>query len=230
MGHSRRGDVLHARTRALLRRLRQHGCCGCLRRPFTTGCRVGERRGVVYDPIIRPEPVDRRWVTWAEFIEAGWLSTYRRRSRVPMRELRDFISMLRVESGVAYPLAHAKPLVSGRQLALEAQTEAGLPGDIQLVLPVGGQLMLSYAGEAFIERVVWEGDVAAGWRPHDLQSPVVVRPDVRFGRPAVNGVSTESVFELSEEGASKEEIARDFNLTLPDVRWAIAYEEQRHAA
>lgn len=190
----------------------------------------GARRGVTYDPIIRPKPVDRRWVTWAEFIEAGWLSTYRRRSRIPMRELRAFISRLRDESGVPYPLAHSQPLVSGKQLVLRAQSEAGLPNEYQLVLPVGGQLMLSGVGERFLERVVWEGDVAVGWRPHSINSPVLVRPDVRFGRPAVKGVSTESIFELSEEGASKQEIASDFNLSLAEVRWALAFEEQRHAA
>jgi len=32
------------------------------------------RQGVVYPPIIRPRPTGRRTVTWAEFIEAGWLA------------------------------------------------------------------------------------------------------------------------------------------------------------
>jgi hypothetical protein len=53
------------------------------------------RKGVVYAPIIRPAPTDRRTVTWAEFIEAGWLSTYRRGKKVPMDEIRAFITNLR---------------------------------------------------------------------------------------------------------------------------------------
>jgi uncharacterized protein (DUF433 family) len=190
----------------------------------------GIRRGVVYAPIIRPEATGRRWVSWAEFIEAGWLSTYRRRKGVPMPELRAFISDLRDKMGVPYPLAHHRPLVSGRQLVQQAQEEAGLEPDFQLVVAVGKQLMLSYPGQRFVERVVWEGDLAVGWKPHDLGSPVTVRPDVRFGRPAVAGVSTLSIFERSEEGASREEIAEDFEISIADVRWAIAYEEQQHAA
>jgi uncharacterized protein (DUF433 family) len=190
----------------------------------------GTRRGNVYAPIIRPEPKDRRWVTWAEFIEAGWLSTYRRSKNVPMKELRAFIEVLREEMGVPFPLAHSKPLVSGRELVLRAQEGAKLAPEFQLVLPVGNQLMLSYAGEQFLDRVVWQGDIAAGWKPHNVDSPVSVRPDIRFGRPAVAGVSTLSIFETSEEGATKDEIAEDFGISVADVRWALSYEEQRHAA
>src|SRR5262245_55158918 len=69
------------------------------------------RKGVVYAPIIRPARTDRRTVTWAEFIEAGWLSIYRRRKQVPMDEIRAFIRNLREEVGVSYPLAHSQPLV-----------------------------------------------------------------------------------------------------------------------
>lgn len=189
----------------------------------------GIRHGATYPPIIRPEPVERRWVTWAEFVEAGWLSAYRRGKKVPMQELRIFIVALREEFGVPYPLATSRPLVSGRQLVLDAQVFAGLGPDYRLVLPVENQLMLSYAGATFLERVIWEGDIAVGWKPHELQSAVTIRPDVRFGRPAVAGVSTLSLFELSEEGASADEIATDFQLSRSDVRWALAYEESRHA-
>jgi hypothetical protein len=39
----------------------------------------GERRGKVYRPVIRVEPLGKRdVVTWAEFIEAGLLREYRR--------------------------------------------------------------------------------------------------------------------------------------------------------
>ena len=190
----------------------------------------GERRGVQYDPIIRSEPVGRRTVSWAEFIEAGWLSAYRRRKQIPMSQLRTFIGVLRSEFGIPYPLAHSKPWVSGRTLVLRAQEEAGLAPEFQVVSSVGDQLMLTYAGGVFLERVVWDGDVAAGWKPHSADSPVEVRPDVRFGRPAVAGISTVSIFEQAEDGASADELATDFGISISEVRWALSYEEQRHAA
>lgn len=187
----------------------------------------GERSGVTYKPVIRPDPVDSRWVTWAEFVEAGWLRSYRKRS-VPMKELRAFIEQLRDQMQVPYPLAHQQPLVSGKSLVLEAQQHAHLSGPYRLV---DEQLMLTYAGQSFVERITWEGDVAAGWRPDpNPESTVIVRPDVRFGRPSVGGVSTATVFEQSEDGASREEIAETFSLSLADVGWALAYENARQAA
>lgn len=75
-------------------------------------------------PILRPEPTSNRYVTWAEFIEAGWLRAYRT-NKVPMKELRRFIELLRDELGVPYRLAHKKSLVSGRRLVFEPKMPQG---------------------------------------------------------------------------------------------------------
>jgi uncharacterized protein (DUF433 family) len=188
----------------------------------------GVRRGVQYMPILRPEPdKETRWVTWAEFVEAGWLKAYRS-NRVPMKELRAFIERLRDDLGVPYPLAHRRPLVSGKSLVFRAQEAAMLAPYFHLVDADG---MLTYPGQEFVSHVSWDGDIADGWRPlDDPKSTVLVRPDVRFGRPAVSGVSTEILYEYSEEGATRDEIARDFDLSVSDVRWALAYEDSRRAS
>lgn len=57
--------------------------------------------------------------------------------------------------------------MADRQLVLEAQDSSGLDADFCLVAAVRGQLILTPASAAFVERVAWDGDVAAGWRPHD---------------------------------------------------------------
>lgn len=83
----------------------------------------GERRGRTYRPVIRPEPRgERASVSWAEFIEAGLLRTYRRDRHVPMAELRSFIDRLRDRYGIPYPLADRRPFVFDRRLVHEAQT------------------------------------------------------------------------------------------------------------
>lgn len=41
-----------------------------------------------YRPVIRVDPIGSRVVTWAEFVEAGLLRSYRRDHDVPLRELR----------------------------------------------------------------------------------------------------------------------------------------------
>lgn len=147
-----------------------------------------------------------------------------------MLELRNFITDLRDRAGVPYPLAHFQPLTSGRNLVVQAQEASNLDPEYRLVLYVDKQYLLSYAGERFMDQVVWRDDVAAGWKPAGPASPVTVSPDVRFGRPAIRGVSTASLFEQSESGASMGELATDYGLSEADIRWALAYENERHAA
>lgn len=191
----------------------------------------GERRGKLYRPILRLEPHGTRTVTWAEFIEAGLLRQYRREHKVPMAELRAFIDLLRESTGVPYPLAHHRPFVAERQLLLEAQDEAGLDVDFCLVAVVRNQLVLTSAAQTFEERVTWRDDVAAAWRPHDdPRSPVRMDPDLRFGQPAINGVSTEVLWEHDEAGEDIDEIADAFDLVPTDVKWALAYETSARAA
>jgi uncharacterized protein (DUF433 family) len=191
----------------------------------------GERRGKRYKPIVRVEATGQRVVTWAEFIEAGLLREYRRTHRVPMLQLRQFIELLRKEFGVPYPLAHETPLVSGQSLVVKAQDEAKLDSDFWLVAPVSGQFLLTPPSAEFVRRVTWADDIAVGWRPHaDPSSPVRIDPNVRFGRPAVAGISTEAIWEQAEADATVSELAEIFDLEPRLIRWALAYENSARAA
>jgi uncharacterized protein (DUF433 family) len=191
----------------------------------------GDYRGRRYRPVIREVPrSSRASVTWAEFVEAGLLREYRRK-RVPMAELRAFIDRMRQEFGVPYPLADQRPYVSGRELVVEAQDAADLDAGLCLVAVVRGQYVLTPAADSFYNRVTWEGDVAAAWRPHDdPHSPVLMEPGIRAGRPAVKGISTEALWEQEQAGGAVSDIAEDYDLDQEDVLWALAYETSARAA
>lgn len=193
----------------------------------------GTRRGKAYQPIIREEPKGGHpAVTWAEFVECGWLRQYRRINRVPMAELRTFIARLRERYGVPYPLAHFRPFANQGQLLVmrDLQAEAGIAAEFCLVAEVSGQLVLTPPGDAYLSRVEWEGDEAIAWRPHDdPDSPVRIRPNVRFGRPSIRGISTEVLWEQVDAGADVHEVAEDFGLTPAEVRWAVSFEAARAA-
>jgi uncharacterized protein (DUF433 family) len=191
----------------------------------------GERRGKTYKPVIRVQPRgDRAAVTWGEFLEAGLLREYRRKN-VPMLELRDFIDKVRDRYGVPYPLADLRPYVGGRDLLVEAQNESGLEADFCLIALVRDQPVLTSVADSFVQRVTWDGDLAAEWRPHDDRlSPVRMDPKVRFGFPAVDGIRTEILWEHSESGETEEDIASEFDLLVASVRWALAYETSSRAA
>jgi uncharacterized protein (DUF433 family) len=191
----------------------------------------GQRRGRVYPPVIRVEARGERQVTWAEFVEAGLLRSYRRDLQVPMTELRNFIDYLRQEYQVPYPLAHEQPLVSGRTLVLRAQEATELSSDFWLVTDVGGQMLLTPPGADFLKRVRFEAGVAASWRPHDdVDSPVQIEPLRRSGRPNVAGISTEAIWEHVEAGEAPEDVAEAFDLSRQDVSWALAYEYATRAS
>jgi uncharacterized protein (DUF433 family) len=191
-----------------------------------------EGRPPRYRPVIRPQPTGSRVVTWAEFVEAGLLRSYRREHDVPLRELRDFIDLLREKFQVPYPLADRRPYVgSGRKLMIDLQGRSHLDPEFCLVAVVNGQEVLTAPGEEFFERVDWDGDEPGAWRPHDDPlSPVRINPLVRFGRPAVSGISTEAIAGELEAGASVEEVAQDFGLAPDAVRWAASYELSLPAA
>lgn len=192
----------------------------------------GTYRNTTYRPVIRVEPRGgHAAVTWAEFVEAGLLREYRQTHRVPMAELRAFIERMRQEFSIPYPLASERPYVSGRDLVAEAQDAAGLDAGLCLVAVVRGQYVLTPAADSFYRRVTWEGNVAAAWRPHDdPQSPVLMEPGMRAGRPAVKGISTEALWEHEQAGEAVSDIAADYDLDEEDVLWALAYETSARAA
>ena len=191
-----------------------------------------EGRPPRYRPVIRVEPTGSRNVTWAEFVEAGLLRSYRREHDVPLKELREFIDRLRKEFQVPYPLADRRPYVgSGRRLLVDLQDRSHLDPEFCLVAIANGQTVLTAPGEEFFERVDWSGDQPVGWRPHeDPASPIRINPLVRFGMPAIGGISTEAIAGELDGGASLEEVADDFGLDLDAVRWAQSYELSQRAA
>lgn len=192
----------------------------------------GTYHGRQYKPVIREQPRGNRApVTWAEFVEAGLLRQYRRTHRVPMAELRAFIEQMRQKFGVPYPLADKRPYASGKDLLAAAQDAAQLDADLCLVAFVRGQYVLTPAADAFYKRVTWDGDLAAAWRPHDdPHSPVLMRPGIRSGRPAIKGISTEVLWEHAGADETISDIAEEFDLSDDDVRWALAYETSARAA
>jgi len=192
----------------------------------------GGSKGVrLYRPVIREHARgERADVTWGEFLEAALLRLYRSR-QVPMLELRTFIDKIRQQYGVPYPLADRRPYILGKELIAEAQDAADLDAQFCLVATVRGQLVLTSVAEAFVERVEWDGDLPARWRPHsDPSSPVRMDPQVRFGLPAIGGIRTETLWEHSDAGEAEEAIASEFSLHVDSVRWALAYEISARAA
>jgi uncharacterized protein (DUF433 family) len=192
----------------------------------------GTRRRKTYPPVLRPEPTGTRSLTWAEFVEAGLLRSYHRNLRSTFNELRRFVELLREQTGVTYPLAHHQPWVGeGQRLVLEQQRQADLPENLWLVTPTGQSLTFTAPAETFLRHIQWdvEGEFVARWRPHP-ESPVWCDPLVRYGRPAIRGISTEVLDEHLRAGEDETAVADQYDLDVEDVRWAQAFELSQRAA
>ena len=188
-----------------------------------------ERKGVRYPPVVRPCSTGETVVTWGEFVELGYLREYRRKG-VPLQRLRPVIEALREEFQTPYPLATAKPYVGGRELVMKLQEDNGLPQQIAIVVRSGQTVMLAKEAQRFFMKVSFdppdEGDVCRV-HPAGRTTPVVIDPLVRFGRPAVDGVAVERLWELHDAGESVDEIAGAYEMGHHLVEAAIAYYEQQ---
>ena len=183
------------------------------------------RDTVAYPPVIREVATGSDEVTWGEFVELGYLREYRR-ARVSLQHIRPVIDRLRDQYGVRYPLASARPFVRDRQLVLRIQEEAGVDPAVAMYIRSGQTFILAPEVQAYLQKVEFVDDVVARVRPAGKTSPVLIDPDVSFGRPSVRGVATETLAELYRAGDGEEFLAEAYELALDDVRAAISYETQ----
>ena len=188
-----------------------------------------ERKSVRYPPVVRPCSTGETVVSWGEFVELGYLREYRRKG-VPLQRLRPVIEALREEFQTPYPLATAKPYVGDRELVMKLQEDNDLPQQIAIVVRSGQTVMLAREAERFFKKVAFDpsddGDVCR-LHPAGRTTPVVIDPLVRFGRPSVESVAVERLWELHDAGESVDEIAEAYEMGRHLVEAAVTYHEQQ---
>ena len=192
----------------------------------------GSVAGRQYPPVIRIEPTGSDVVTWAEFIEAGFLREYRLRD-VPLQRIRSFIDELRSKTGVKYPLAFHQPLVLSRELALTRRFPEDDARSERLVVHRGPswQMLWAQAVSVFLDKVDFDDvdGVPLRLRPLGKQSPLAIDPDVAFGIPQVGGIRTEVIAEAYAAGEDEQAIAKSWSIGLDGVRAALRWELNKAA-
>ena len=182
------------------------------------------RAGVVYPPVIRPEPLGVDFVTWGEFVEAGFLLGYRQK-HVSLQKMRPFIEEMRQKQGIPYPLAHLKPLVLNKELVYELQQATLLDPRLYLVRVEGGQMLWARPVEEYLQRVEFDpAGVVFRLRPEGFDNPVAIDPEVSFGIPQIKGIRTELVAESVAGGETEEQAAHSWGLGLSEIRAALQWE------
>lgn len=194
-----------------------------------------ERSGRAYPPVVRVEPSGEDAVTWGEFVETRLLAEYRDRG-VPLVRMRPVVEGLRTKMGVKYPLAHARPFVSNRELVVEVQDAVALDDRLLIVEVLRtGQLELAFEARTFCESVEWAPTGSAGAaddriaaRVHAIgrDSLVVFDPLRSFGAPSVGTVRTDVIAEEVRAGTPLAFVAIGFGITLREAAAAVEYEER----
>jgi uncharacterized protein (DUF433 family) len=185
------------------------------------------RAGKFYEPVIRPVSTGSDIVTWGEFVEAGLIREYRAR-RVSFQHLRLFITRLREELGVPFPLAHARPWVDDRRLLRRIEQEMNVPESESLIERDDGQLALTPIAQAFMDKVDFDeasdSGVVLRYLPLGRGSALSADPEISFGVPQVDGIRSEILAELYQSGESIESLAADFSLPIASVRDGLRWE------
>lgn len=188
------------------------------------------RRNVFYEPILREEPVEARWVTWGEFVETRLFAGYRFIDNIPSHRMRRVVEVLRGEFDRRYPLAYATPYLQsdGRRLLWQAQNLAELPDEFAIEVATGQYALTPWVAE-FAESTTFDdsavGEAVALVPDVDFPS-IQLNPVLRGGEPIVDGrhVRVAAIAGLVRGGERIEDVAEWYDLDVAEVRQAVNYD------
>ena len=154
---------------------------------------------------------------------------YRKKHKVALAQLRDYIDWWRKQLGIKYPLAHQQPYIGiGPDLMDTADTDAGQKDLNECERMVyrfrDGQLVIAPWVEEFLSKVEFEREIAHRYRPAGRDDPVVIDPQRSFGIPTVCHIRTEILYEMSLAGDPISDIADSYNLSQDKIESAIRFE------
>lgn len=192
-----------------------------------------KRKGTFYQPILRLERTNTRWVTWGEFVETRLFAGYRDVDQIPVRRMRRVVELLREKSHRSYPLAYGQPYLrpEGRLMLWQAQKEAGLPDDEFAVELESGQFVLSPWVVNFVNdtdlRETSDANQSVQWIRPDADFPNVhVDPRLRGGEPVIDerNVRVATLAGLVRAGERISDVADWYELPEGHVRQAVNYD------
>ena len=180
-----------------------------------------ERRGRLYEPLVRVSATGSETVTWGEFVEARLISEYRRLG-VSVFRMRPAIMALREEFGIDYPLAAAQPFLSteGRELVMRVQQATNLQPSLRFVVRSGQTVLPSLEVLRFQQAADYDDAKVLRLRMTDN---VVTDPEYASGEPTIAGrrLRVATIAESIAAGEHRESVAEMWNITVEAVEDAV---------
>ncbi len=172
----------------------------------------------------RSEPLtsgaDKGLLSFNDLLEVAMVAAARR--AVPMRSIRRAVDSAKELYGVERPLLLVEFKHDGRDLFTREQEGR----DHRVVnLSRKGQTAWDHI-EDVLEDLDYENGVALRWYPAGRQRPIVIDPQVSFGRPYIlkRGISTDAIRSRFQAGESLEDIADDLDVSESEAQEAIRFE------
>jgi len=144
---------------------------------------------------------------------------------VELKKIRVARDYLKAKFQLEFPFADERVKTDGQDVLMQDQA---LDGDVRLLVANrGGQYAWADVIGRRFDEFEYERGIALRWRiGGSKRIPVVIDPRVSFGAPTVAGVPTWVIDGRDKAGEAVQDIAADFQLTLPQVKTALAFEHK----
>ena len=152
-----------------------------------------------------------------------------RKANVPMKAVRAAVATAAELYGVDRPLIEIKFKHNGREIFTEEKLAAGKRRFINL--SGHGQVAWEHIA-AVLEELDYRGEQAYRWWPAGRDDPIVINPEVSFGRPYIVGkrVSTDAIASRFGAKETLEDIVDDLEVTKAEAEAALRFELSLRAA
>jgi uncharacterized protein (DUF433 family) len=184
-----------------------------------------EQGTAFFQPLIAIAEPEGKLLSFSNLVEAHVLRALRIEHTVPVKAVRTALNYAESQLGVSRLLLSKELRTNARQLFL---SEYG-----RLInLTQSGQYALEAVLVSHLARVEWIADAPrrlfpfVGLQSVPDQKPIVIDPNIAFGRPVVErrGVTTAAIVERIDAGEEVFDLARDYDLSEDEIRAAIVYE------
>ncbi len=167
----------------------------------------------------------RNSISFIGLAEAFVLSSLRRHG-VPMQRIRPALTKLQDEHGIEHALASYKLYTDGRELLFDFCGEKTVNKSdgtaLRLVVIRTDQIVMTQVVRDYLYHIIYADDgYAKRIRvPRYENANVVVDPNMSFGQPifASAGVRVEDVIDRIRGGDDLQEVARDYRVSVSEVR------------
>lgn len=178
-----------------------------------------------FHPLIRPACLQPLQMSFYNLIEAHVLRALRIDHGVALAELRKALAYAERQLGISRLLLSPDLRTHAGQVFLDRYAEL-------INLSASGQMAMRKLLSEHLKRVEWDDwqfpvrlYPYIGSLPGQHRPPIVIDPNIAFGRPVVAraGISTEAIADRIDAGETVRDLARDYDLSTAEIEQAVLY-------